>query len=117
MAEFTQFTLSNKAKDVADRLVSDGWFSSANEAGIFAAAYAIKYHFNDVNPLELKYANTTHNYGYSSFDPDGSWETIMENLYKTETPRLCFKNLIIWGLEAIGDQIEKEGILQITDYI
>lgn len=117
MAEFSQFTLSDKAKAVADRLVGEKWFSSANEAGIFAAAFAVKHHFNDFDPLTLKYPNTTHNNQYISFDPDGSWEEILKNLYHTETPRLCFKNLIIWGLEAIGDEIDRVGSFVIADYI
>ena len=117
MAEFNQFTLSNKAKEVADKLVSEKWFSSASEAGVFAAAYAIKYHFDDVEPLKLNYPNTTHNNQYVSFDPDGTWEAVLRNLYWTDTPRLCFKNLINWGLETIGDNIEETGLLQISDFV
>jgi len=117
MAEFSQFTITDKAFEVAARFVEEKWFDSANEAGIFAASYVIRHHFQSFDPSSVRYPGGSHNYGYSSFDPDGSWETIVKNLYNTDTPRAYFRNLIIWGLEDIGKHIEETGVFQITDFI
>lgn len=116
MAEFSQFTITDAAYEAASRFVEEKWFDSANEAGKFAAAYAIRCHFNEIDPGEMRYPGSTHNYGYSSFDPDGSWETIIKTLYNTDTPRAYFRNLIIWGLEDMGHRIQENGVLQITDF-
>ena len=116
MAEFSQFTITDAAYEAASRFVEEKWFDSANAAGKFAAAYAIRCHFNEIDPGEMRYPGSTHNYGYSSFDPDGSWETIIKTLYNTDTPRAYFRNLIIWGLEDMGRRIQESGVLQITDF-
>lgn len=117
MAEFNQFTITDEAFETANLFVEEKWFDNANEAGIFAAAYAIRNHYSDLNPTELRYSGGSHNYGYSSFDPDGSWEMIIRILYNTDTPRSVFRNLIIWGLEDMGEKIKKSGRLQITDFL
>ncbi len=117
MAEFSQFTITDAAFDAAIRFVNEKWFDTANEAGIFAAAYTIRRHFPDVDPGTLRYSGATHNYGYSSFDADGSWENVIRCLYNTETPRAYFRNLIIWGLEDMGKQIQENGALQIADFL
>ena len=41
MTEFSQFTITDAAYEAATRFVEEKWFDSANEAGKFAAAYAI----------------------------------------------------------------------------
>lgn len=117
MGEFSQFTITDAAYEAATRFVEEKWFDSANEAGKFAAAYAIRCHFNEIDPGSLYYPGGSHNYGYSSFDSDGSWETIIKTLYNTETPRAYFRNLIIWGLEDMGRKIQESGVLQITDFL
>lgn len=63
--------------------------------------------FNELNRM----------HGYSSFDADGSWENVIRCLYNTETPRAYFRNLIIWGLEDMGKQIQENGALQIADFL
>lgn len=117
MAEFSQFTISNAAYDAAARFVEEKWFGSLSEAGVFAAAYAIRCHFDEIDPDKLYYPNSDHNNQYMSFDPDGSWETIIKVLYNTDTPRACFRNLIIWGLEDMGRKIQESGVLEITDFL
>lgn len=117
MTEFLQFTIPDDAFEVANSLKEEEWFDSASEAGVFAAAYAIRCHFDDIDPGALSYPNSEHNYAYNTFDPDGSWEKIIRTLYDTETPRTYFRNLIIWGLEKIRDRIQECGVFRITDFL
>ena len=53
MAEFSQFTITDAAYEAATRFVEEKWFDSANEAGKFAAAYAIRCHFDEIDPQSL----------------------------------------------------------------
>lgn len=115
--QFLQITITDTAYEVASKFVEDGWFDSANEACKFAAAYAIRHHFDKIKPESLYYPRGSHNYGYSSFDPDGSWEKIIKILYNTDRPREYFRNLIIWGLEDMGQKIKESGRIQITDFL
>lgn len=117
MAEFTQFTITDTAFNVASRFVEEQWFETVKDTGIFAVAYAIRHHFNDVNPGSLRYPGSGHNFSYSTYDPDGTWEELIKILYHTDTPRLYFRNLLIWGLEDIGKIIQENGVIQITDFI
>lgn len=117
MAEFNQFTISDTAFDAATQFVEDGWFDTVSEAGIFAASYTIRKHFDDVDLSTLYYAHSSHNFSYNTFDPDGSRENIIRNLYGTDTPRAFYRNLIIWGLEDMGRQYSENGMLRITDFI
>ena len=116
MAESGQFTITDAAYDTAQRLCDDGWFTDKSDAGVFAAAFVIRKHFDDVDPGTLRYSGT-HNNQYASVDKDGTWESLIRKLYNTDTPRLYFRNLIIWGLEFIGKHIQEEGLFQITDFI
>ena len=45
MKDITQFTLTDRAVEVAEKFVEDGWFKNNSEVGSFAAAYFIKHHF------------------------------------------------------------------------
>ena len=117
MSEFTQFTIPDSIYDIAESLSSEGWFDSASQAGVFALAYTIRKHFDDIDPSSLKYPGGGHNYNYNTFDPDRSWEEVISNLYNTDTPRTYFKNMMMWGLEDIGKHIQETGLFQISDFI
>ena len=117
MAEFSQFTITDAAFDVASRFVEEKWFETVKDTGIFAAAYVIRCHFGDVDPGELYFPGSSHNVSYATYDPDGSWEALIRTLYQTDTPRAYFRNLVIFGLEKMGKKIQESGTIQITDFL
>ncbi len=117
MAEFSQFTITEKAFEVASLFVEEGWFETVKDTGVFAIAYVIRKHFDEVDPSALHYSGSSHNFSYSTYDPNGYWEELIRNLYLTDTPRAYFRNLIIWGLEYMGKEIEKNGTIQISDFV
>ncbi|TQI67887.1 hypothetical protein [Clostridium sp. KNHs216] len=115
----TDLKLSQRASDyVAQMFVDEGWFTIRQDAAIFAAAYVLKYHFKDFDPGSYVVPDQLGtNYAYGNLDKGGYWENLIRNLYQTETPRLFFRNLMIYGLEEIGNDIERLGVLQIENYI
>ena len=117
MAEFSQFTITDTAFDAATKFVDEKWFESVKDTGIFALAFVIRCHFNDVDPASLNYPGSSHNISYFTYDPDGIWEELIKSLYHTDTPRAYFRNLVIWGLEYMGQKLEESGTIQFTDFI
>jgi len=114
----TDIRLSERASIVAQRFLDEGWFSTRKDAAMFAAAYVLKYHFRDFDPGAYTVKDQFgSNYGYYALDEGGYWETLMKHLFQTDTPKLYFRNLMIFGLEMIGDDIDRLGILQIVNYI
>ena len=117
MEDSTQFALSEKASKIAQAFKNEGWFIDASDAVVFAAAYAVK-NYPDFNPLTyVPHDGLGSKYNYSSFDPDGTWLHFLQAKYHTEAPRVCMRNLIIYGLECISDIIEEHGVIRISDYI
>lgn len=117
MEDSTQFALSEKARDIAMKFKDEGWFNDASEAGVFAAAYVVK-NYPDFDPLTyIPHDGLGTKYNYSSFDSDGTWLNFLKARYKTETPRVCMKNLIIFGLEKISDIVTEHGMIRISDFI
>ena len=118
MAENQDIVFSAKATDVATKFVETGYFKARSEVALFAAAYIIRTQFKTFDPSTFVSDSNGSNYGYGTFDPDGKWSRLLTAMYGTDKPRLFLKNLMIYGLETIGDNIEKAGgIIQITDYI
>ena len=111
--------LSQRASDyVAQMFVDEGWFTTRKEAALFAAAYVLKYLFHEFDPASYIVPDQQGtNYAYGNLDEGGYWENLIRNLYQTETPRLFLRNLIIYGLEEIGDDIDRLGVLQVEKYI
>lgn len=111
-------SLSTKSVQVAKRFVEEGYFSNNAEVAIFAAAYVLKTQFGSFDPASYVVSDGNGlNNAYASFDRDGKWETLLANLYQTETPRTFLRNLMVYGLEYIGDEVEKTGRIQIADFI
>ncbi len=119
MAEkMADISISIKAKAVADRLVEEGFFSTRAAAAIFAAAYVLRTQFDSFDPATYTVSNGDGlNNAYGSFDRDGKWEQLLVNLYQTDTPRTYLRNLMVYGLEYIGDEINRTGRIQIADFI
>lgn len=119
MAEkMADISISSKAKAVADRLVDEGYFSTRASAAIFAAAYILRNQFDSFDPSTYIVSDGDGlNNAYGSFDRDGKWEQLLSNLYQTDTPRTYLRNLMVYGLEYIGDMINKTGRIQISDFI
>ncbi len=117
MEDSTQFALTDRASKIAQLFKTEGWFDDASEAGVFAAAYVVKNH-PDFDPLTFVPSDAGGSkYNYSTFDSDGTWLRFLQARYHTTTPRICMKNLIIHGLEIIGDIIEKRGVIRISDLL
>ena len=115
MEDSTQFALTDRATKVAQLFKNEGWFDDASEAGVFAAAYVVRKH-PDFDPLTFVPSDGDGSkYNYSTFDSDGTWLRFLQARYQTTTPRICMRNLIIYGLETIGDIIDKRGVIQVSD--
>lgn len=119
MAEnMADISISLRAKQVADRFVEEGYFSTRAEAAIFAAAYILKTQFNSFDPSTYVVSDGAGlNNAYGTYDRDGKWEKLLSSLYKTDTPRTYLRNLMVYGLETLGDEIESTGRIQIADFI
>ncbi len=119
MAEkMADISISTKAKAVADRLVEEGYFSTRAAAAVFAAAYVLRTQFDSFDPSAYTVSDGDGlNNAYGSFDRDGKWEQLLASLYQTDTPRTYLRNLMVYGLEYIGDEINRTGRIQIADYI
>lgn len=110
--------ISEKATEASVRFTDEGWFATRKEAAMFAAAYVIKYKFEEFDPSTYVIPDQAGtNWSYYGFDEGGYWEELIRNLYDTETPKLFMRNIMNYGLELIGEDIEKTGILQIQKYI
>ncbi len=117
MEDTIQFALTDKATRVAEAFKNEGWFSAASDAGVFAAAYVVKNHPEFDPQTYVPRDGLGAKYNYSTFDPDGTWLHFLQARYHTDTPRICMKNLIIYGLECISDIIEEHGVIRVSDYI
>ena len=118
MAEnMADIRLSRKASDMAEYLKDIGWFSYAKDAAIFAAAYVVK-NYKDFKPEEyMPKDKDGSNYAYGSLDNDGTWDKLITVLYETNSPRLCLRNLMIYGLELMGEDREKNVVIRLDEYI
>lgn len=118
MAENQDIVFSARANEVATKFVEAGYFKARSDAALFAAAYVLRTQFKTFDPSAFSSDSNGSNYGYGTFDPNNKWSKLLTAMYKTDTPRLYLKNLMIYGLETIGDNIDRTGgTIQITDYI
>ncbi len=118
MAENQDIVFSARANEVAERFVNAGFFKARSDAALFAAAYILRTQFRSFDPASFTSDSLGSNYGYGTFDPEGKWSRLLTALYETDRPRLYLKNLMIYGLETIGDAIDRSGgVIQIADYL
>ncbi|MGI6605007.1 MAG: hypothetical protein ACOX2S_08260 [bacterium] len=119
MADLINFRLSKKANEVAEILATSGYFDFAVTAAKFALAYAIKYHFDEINPATYTPSDSDgSNYGIGSLDSDGQIAILLKAIYPDcTTPYLYARNLMVFGLLKIGERIENEGLKSISAFL
>ena len=120
MAEdLVNIRLSLHANDIADKLVATGYFDYAATAAKFALAYALKNHFNEIDPASYVVPDTGgSNYNVGSFDSNGQLATLLKALYpQTTTPYLYARALMVFGLIKLGERIEQEGLHSISAFL
>ena len=111
--------LSRYALEVAEKLVNTGYFDYATTAAKFALAYAIKNHFDEIDPETYIISDSGgSNYNIGSLDSDGQLAILIKALYpSTNTPYVYARALMIFGLTKLGERIEKEGLQSISAFL
>lgn len=120
MAEdLVNIRLSIFANEVAEKLVATGYFDYTSTAAKFALAYALKYHFDEINPTSYEVPDTGgSNYNVGSFDSDGQLAVLLKSLYpESTTPYLYARALMVFGLTKLGHRIEQEGLQAISSLL
>lgn len=116
--DMQDIALSLKAKNVASQFVNDGYFQYIYQAAVFAAAYVIRTEYDSFNPGTYTPFDTMgSNFTYQTVDPNSELEKLIINLYVTDTPHIYLRNLMDYGLEKIGDRIEKIGRIPLDELI
>ena len=82
-------------------------------------AYALKYHFDEIDPLNYDIPDTGgSNYNVGSLDSDGQLALLLKSLYpETTTPYLYARALMIFGLTKLGNRIDEEGLQSISAFL
>ena len=111
MAEdIVNIRLSLKASDIASRIEESKYFEDKISIAKFAMAYAIKNHFDEIDPIEIDSSrdSTGLNYNVGSVDGDKFISKMIEALYpETKTPYKITRALMIFGLEKLGELLDK----------
>ena len=117
--DLVNIRLSKGANEVADRLVATGYFDYATTAAKFALAYALKNHFDEINPETYSIPDSEgNNYNVGSIDSDGQLAALIRVLYpNTTTPYLYVRAFIVFGLTKLGERIEQDGLQSISAFL
>ncbi len=117
--DLVNIRLSKKANEVAEIMATTGYFDFALTAAKFALAYAIKNHFNEINPASYSVPDSDgSNYGIGSLDSDGQLAILLRAIYpETTTPYLYARALMVFGLLKLGERIEREGLQSISVFL
>lgn len=111
MAEdIVNIRLSSKATDIAERIEESGFFENKITIAKFALAYAIKNYFDEIDPYEIDASRDAHgsNYNVGSIDGDKFISRLIEVLYpETKTPYKITRALMIFGLEKLGELLDR----------
>lgn len=112
-----EFSLSKKASEVADKFLERKYFDSASDVAVFAASYVVKNYYSVFNPANYEPSDSKgYKYSYGTFDKDGIWKRVIESLYQTDEYRRYMRNLMVYGLEKMGDIIEEKQTIDIEDF-
>lgn len=111
--------LSSKANEIAEKIRDTGCFEDVLTVARFGLSYAIKNHFDDINPETYRMPDSSgSNYNIGSLDSDGQLRSLLMALYPdTKTPYLYAQHLITYGLLKLGERIETEGLNTISQLI
>lgn len=111
--------LSLYANEVAEKLVATGYFDYTSTVAKFALAYALKYHFDEIDPMNYDIPDTGgSNYNVGSFDSDGQLAALLKALYPhCTTPYIYARALMVFGLTKLGNRIDQEGIQSISAFL
>lgn len=117
--DLVNIRLSRKANEVADKLVDTGFFEYAVSAAKFALAYAIKYHFEEINPATYSVPDSEgSNYNIGTIDSDNQLAALLRAIYpETTTPYLYARALMVFGLTKLGERIDQEGLSGISVFL
>lgn len=117
--DLVNIRLSKGANEVADQLVATGYFDYATTAAKFALAYALKNHFDEINPETYPIPDSEgNNYNVGSIDSDGQIAALLRALYPSmNTPYLYARALMVFGLTKIGERIERDGLQSISAFL
>ena len=111
MAEdYVNIRLSLSASDIAARIEESKLFESKLHVARFAMAYAIKNYFDEIDPLKIDSDSDASglNYNVGSVDGDNFISRLIEALYPNEnTPYKIVRGLMIFGLEKLGELLDK----------
>ncbi len=119
MTDIVDIALSASASNVADEILSLGFFKNKSDVMTFAAAYVIKNHFGSFEPSTYYQPNTNgSNYSFSTFDSDGKWSSLIKALYpETETPYLYLRALMNHGLLLIEQKMRDDSAYSLLNEI
>ena len=116
--DYVNIRLSAKASEIASRIEESKFFDSKISIAKFAMAYAIKYHFDDIDPLEIDSDRDASglNYNVGSVDGDKFISKFIEALYPdTKTPYKITRGLMIYGLEKLGELLENGQLFPLSN--
>lgn len=120
MAEdLVNIRLSRYANEVAEQLVASEHFDHISTVAKFALAYALKNHFNEIDPATYQVTDAGgSNYNIGTFDHDGQLALLLKTLYpETNTPYIYARALMIFGLTKLGERISREGLHSISAFL
>lgn len=116
MTDLVNVHLSKAANVVVERLEATEIFDQKITVAKFAMAYAIKNHFDEIDPAAYQLPDSEgSNFSLGTVDPDGKIAQLLCALYpETDTPYLYARALMVFGLTKLGERIEREGLQTIT---
>ncbi len=116
MTDLVNVHLTKDASAVVERMEGTGCFDQKITAAKFALAYAIKNHFDEIDPERYTLSDSEgSNFNIGTLDPDGQLSTLLRALYPgTDTPYLYARALMVFGLTKLGERIEREGLQTIS---
>lgn len=101
--------LSGKASEIAEQIEESKFFDDKISIAKFAMAYAIKYHFDEIDPAEIDATRDSSglNYNVGSIDGDKFISKLIESLYPdAKTPYKITRALMVFGLEKLGELLD-----------
>lgn len=112
MTDLTNVRLSKASKEIAERFVATGKFADVITVAKFALAYALKNHFDEIDPSSYTIPDSDgNNYNIGTLDKDGQISVLIQALYPgTDTPYIYARALMVFGLTKLGERIDAEGM-------